>query len=177
MQGCSGIVLSTNQNDFFYVFFHRISHLGIFKDIRPYVCKKYQKINNKILIRSKSISGGISTWRKDVFEHIQFDKINDFHLLEDIEFSTRVFKFYSNNLYINPAVRLIHNSSPLGRDFDFTKNKRKAKELILFYKKNYNIYFALINTTWLFVCLILQSLINSFKLGQLNANKGLFSGI
>ena len=74
-------------------------------------------------------------------------------------------------------MRLIHNSSPLGRDFDFAKNKRKAKELILFYKKNNNNYFALINTTWLFLCLILQSLINSVKLAQLNVTKGLFAGI
>jgi GT2 family glycosyltransferase len=177
MKGCCGIVLNLNKVNNFYIFSHRLSHLGIFKDIRPNVFKQNQKVYNKKIIRSQSISGGISTWCKDVFDHIQFDKFNDFHLLEDIDFSTRVFKYYSNHLYINPAVRLIHNCSPLGRDFDFTKNKRKAKELILFYKKNCNNSFAFINITWLLVCLILQSIIISFKLGKLNAIRGLFAGI
>lgn len=177
MKGCCGIVINTNETNKFYVFLHRISHLGIFKDIRPYIFKKHQKNYSKNLIRSQAISGGISTWSKDVFDYIQFDKFNNFHLLEDIDFSTRVFKFYSNDLYINPAVRLIHNSSPLGRDFDFTKNKRKAKELILFYKKNGNNYFALINITWLFTCLIAQSLINTIKSGEFKATRGLYAGI
>ena len=177
MKGCSGIVIANKEDNIFYVFMHRVSHLGIFKDIRPSVFKKYQKNSSNILIRSSTISGGISTWRKEVFNHVKFDKNNGFHLLEDIDFSTRVFKFYSKDLYINPAVRLIHNSSPLGRDFDFTKNKRKAKELITFYKKNKNHNFALYNITWLIICLIGQSFINDIKLGEFNRTKGLLAGI
>ncbi len=177
MKGCSGLVVNTKEKNNFYVFMHRISHLGIFKDIRPSVFKKNQKIYTKNLIRSRAISGGISTWRKDVFNHIKFDKKNGFHLLEDIDFSTRVFKFYSKDLYINPAVRLIHNSSPLGRDFDFTKNKRKAIELITFYKKNKNHKFALINIIWLLICLLGESFTNDIQLGKFNGTKGLLVGI
>ncbi len=177
MKGCCGIVVNKNNTNKFYVLLHRITHQGIFKDIRPYVFKKSQKNYYKHLIRSQAISGGISTWRKDVFDHIKFDKKNGFHLLEDIVFSTMVFKFYSKELYINPAVRLIHNSSVLGRDFEFTKNKKKAKELILFYKKNNYAKFALINIIWLLMCLIGQSIINDILLGKWNSLKGLFAGI
>ena len=55
------------------------------------------------LIPSDYISGGLSAYRREVFEAVPFDVENGFFALEDIDFSTRVARAYGSRLYINPT--------------------------------------------------------------------------
>lgn len=177
MKGCSGIVLNNAESGKYYSFLHKLSHLGIFNDIRPSIFTKYKNSKEINLINSNALSGGISIWSKEVFNNVKFDTLNNFHLLEDIDYSNRVYEFYSSELYINTAVRLVHNTSPLGREFNFIKNKRKAKEYIIFYKKFRHRYFSFFNILWLLFCLLLQSLYLSVLARNLSLFSGLLAGI
>jgi GT2 family glycosyltransferase len=129
------------------------------------------------LIQSNTISGGLSAWRSEVFKKIQFDYSNGFHMLEDVEFSTRVAEQYPDQLYINTEVRLAHYFSPSGREAEFHKQRRKAIEYILFYKKRKKYQFAKINTYWLFIGLFFSAFVISIKYRNTQAVKGFFEGI
>lgn len=177
MKGCSGIVLNITETGNYYPILHKLSHQGIFNDIRPSIFTKYKNLKELNLIKSNALSGGISIWSMEVFNTIKFDTINNFHLLEDIDFSNRVYEFYSSELYINTAVRLVHNTSPLGREFNFIKNKRKAREYLIFYKKFSYRYFSFFNILWLLFCLLLQSLYLSIRTRNFSLLTGLLAGI
>jgi len=129
------------------------------------------------LIPSNTISGGLSAWKREVFEKIKFDVLNGFHMVEDIEYSTRVADLYPNQLFINSKVRLAHNFSPAGRDAEKQKQRRKAIEFIMFYKKRSNKNFAILNLCWLFFGLFVSSIVISLKYRNFDAIQGLSGGI
>ncbi len=118
MVGCSGFITNQPNSSNIYKCLFTIFHRGIFKDPRMSLSYKYNGYNNK-LIPSNMLSGGISAWRSEVFNQIQFDVKNNFHMYEDIEFSTRVAELFNDRLFINPNARLAHYLSPIpiGRSF------------------------------------------------------------
>ena len=81
------------------------------------------------MIRCDVLSGGLSCWRRRLFEVVEFDTTNGFFMLEDIEFSTRVVRAMGHHLYINPQARLEHHCSPVNRDRHGTRQRRKMIEL------------------------------------------------
>jgi len=176
MVGCCGVVTNPPFTSTNYLFFHNLFHKGIFRDKRPTIFASYSK-SQVNLISSNTISGGVSAWKREVFEKIKFDVLNGFHMLEDIEFSTRVADLYPNQLYINSKVRLAHYFSPSGRDAELQKQRRKAIEYIMFYKKQSNKRFAIFNLCWLFFGLFISSIVISFKYRNLDAIQGLSGGL
>jgi glycosyltransferase involved in cell wall biosynthesis len=174
--GCCGVVTNPPFTNLYYLFFHNLFHRGIFKDKRPSIFANYAK-SHLSLIPSNTISGGLSAWKSEVFEKIKFDVLNGFHMVEDIEFSTRVADSYPNQLYINSKVRLAHNFSPSGRDAEQQKQRRKAIEYIMFYKKHSNKNFAIFNLCWLFFGLLISSIVISLKYRNFDAIQGLSGGI
>jgi len=179
MLGCSGIVTNPPKVDNIYLLFHKIFHRGIFEDRRPMI---YAKTNSEseMLIESNALSGGLSAWRKEVFDHVRFDTRNGFHMIEDFEFSRRAIDFFGNHFFINTKARLAHNFSPANRDVLDKKHQRKTVEYIIFYKKNRFSKYALINMIWLYIGLcidaVAQSLSNKTTLPLRGIMKGAVYG-
>jgi GT2 family glycosyltransferase len=133
--GCSGIITNASSNGRFYRIIYKIFHRGIFIDPRPDIYANIDNSNHE-LVKTNVINGGLSAWRKSIFEDIKFDYYNKFHMMEDFEYSFRVNHLFPDALYINPKARLVHNFSPLNRDNKILSFEKKIFEYIVFYKKN-----------------------------------------
>jgi len=177
MLGCCGVV--TNQSKtlpLYSVLFH-FFHIGIFADPRVTFNFLPRKLNKKSLILSDKLSGGISAWKKNVFNSISFDLYNDFHMFEDIDFSTRVAKHFGKCLYINPNVRLAHYCSQINRDVLDIRQRRKVRESFTYYKKRKDWPSATISFYWLLIGMLLEALFQSFSSVSLKPIHGYLLGL
>jgi len=176
MIGCCGVISNLPSHPFGYEFIFHFFHRGIFKDHR--VGLSFQLNAHKhALISSNMLSGGLSAWRREVFAVIPFDVKNGFHMLEDIDFSTRVAAHYGQRLYINPNARLAHYSSPLNREVLGTRQRRKLIEYILFFKKRRLQPWATFAFFWLLVGLFFEVIFQAITLRSFDVLCGFFSGI
>ena len=175
MMGCSGFITNQPNSNSVYKILFAIFHLGIFADPRMRLCTKYYGYDNP-LIASNMISGGTSAWRRVVFDYTKFDVANGFHMYEDVDFSTRVAKYYIDALFINPNARLAHYFSPIGRDFLGVRQRRKLKECFLYYKKRKNWNWAKSSFVWLLVGLFLESIVQSLVKKSIDPVFGYFLG-
>ena len=162
MIGCSGVITNPPKNSYVYKFLFVIFHRGIFKDKRIVVNRNFSRPDND-LIESDMLSGGLSAWRREVFDKIEFDILNDFHMFEDIDFSTRVANHFGNRLFINPNARLAHYFSPINRDVLDKKQRRKVKECFTYYKKRKDWPHAAISFYWLLLGMLLEAIFQSFS--------------
>lgn len=176
MLGCSGVVTNPPKAGKLYLFFYNMFHRGIFEDGRPTV---YANINSgsKALIESKELSGGLSAWRKEVFDHVGFDVKNGFHMLEDFEFSRRATVYFGRRFFINPKARLAHNFSPINRDILDIKQNRKVTEYILYYKKNSSSPYSLTAMVWLLLGLFIDAFAQSMRCRTLLPLLGTITGL
>jgi GT2 family glycosyltransferase len=134
MIGCSGIQTNPPRTSPLYVAAHDVFFRGIFRDGR--VRHTLEALDGRAgLIACDVLSGGLSCWRRHVFVQVTFDVANGFHLLEDMEFSTRVVQAFGHHLYINPRARLEHVGSPVNRDLHGARQRRKTCEALMFYRK------------------------------------------
>jgi GT2 family glycosyltransferase len=177
IMGISGIVTNIERNKFYLIIF-KIFHLGIYSDPRVDVFKNRDCNGKGRLICSNYISGGISSYRKVVFEKIEFDLKNKFFTMEDIEFSVRAADFFGKNkFFICTNVCLKHYMSPINREILFDRWKRKSHEFILFYKKNKRKKYAFLFLLWLMIALILESILAGFRKISYKPFLGLIVGI
>ena len=116
-----------------YAAFHALFHRGVFDDPRPWIYVTLQG-RGSAAIPSHALSGGLSAWRKEVFDEVPFDTANGFHMLEDLDFSTRVRARFGDRLAILPGARLEHHFAPAGRAAMGTRERRKVIEFITFYR-------------------------------------------
>ncbi len=136
MLGCSGVITNQPYQSGFYRVMHGIFFRGIFKDPRVQIFgQKHDVAGDELLIPCDVLSGGLSAWRRQVLLEIPFDVANGFFMFEDMEYSTRVVKAYGHRLYINPSARLEHHMAAANRDPHGYRQRRKLKEVVLFYKK------------------------------------------
>lgn len=133
MCGCSGVITNPPRSSRLYRAAHPLFFRGIFDDPRVGLTAKALK-GSTDLIPCHVLSGGLSCWRKHVFDHVRFDTRNGFHWFEDMEFAARVVRALGPHLYINPQARLEHHGSPVNRDTDGMRHRRKMTEAIVFYK-------------------------------------------
>lgn len=110
-------------------------------------------------IYSDKISGGISGWRKIIFKKINFDKKNNFHLFEDVDFSVRVNKIWPKSTIVTTSAKVVHKWSKINRNKDIKLLELKLIEAYKFYKKNDDNFF---NTDFL-IFILGQLLICLFK--------------
>jgi len=134
MVGCGGVITNPPASSSIYLTAHRFFFRGIFRDPRPAVFAHAEARRDQ-LIRCDILSGGVSAWRRDVFEKVPFDTRNGLHMFEDMDFATRVVRTFGHHLYVNPLARLAHYGSPLNRDVHGARQRRKVSEAITFYKK------------------------------------------
>ncbi len=137
MWGCSGIITNMARSSRVYLAAQAVFFRGIFRDPRlPLTARALNGTSQ--LTACDVLSGGVSSWRRNVFEHVQFDTANGFFMFEDMEFSTRVVRALGHHLYINPRARLLHLASAVNRDRHGTRQRRKLREALIFYKKRRN---------------------------------------
>lgn len=181
MCGTSGVVTNTPRPSLAYVFFHELFHCGIFDDPRPRVyadlARQKSDMSQSILIRSPALSGGLSAWRKEVFERVPFDLASGFHMIEDIDFSIRVQREFGPCLYINPRARLAHNFALAGRDSFGRRESRKVREFITFYKKHRRDFRDNFWLVWLLLGITLASGAVSLRHMTAKPVAGVFTGI
>ena len=181
MQGTSGVVTNTPRPGSAYVFFHELFHRGIFDDPRPRVYADLARQGSDAfqsrLILSPALSGGLSAWRRGVFQQVSFDLTSGFHMIEDIDFSIRVQREFGPCLYINPRARLAHNFAPAGRDSFGRRESRKVREFITFHRKHRRDFRDTFWLAWLLMGIAIASCAVSLRHVTLKPIAGVFTGI
>jgi len=176
MIGCCGVVTNPPKVSFLYEFLFKIFHRGIFEDNRINMHGKYSGNNNN-LMQSNMLSGGVSAWRREVFDNVEFDIVNGFHMYEDIDFSTRVARHYGSRLFINPNAKLAHYCSPINRDVLDIRQRRKLTECFTYYKKRKDWPNATISFYWLLLGMFLEAIFQSFSSLSLKPIQGYLLGL
>lgn len=161
MVGCSGIITNPFSQPPAYNFIFHFFHRGIFRDKRLMIYGQYNGIGHDLIVSDK-ISGGLSAWRRDVFKVVSFDPSNNYFMLEDIDFSTRVVEKFGQKLYINPNARLEHHWSPVNRDLMAIRQQKKMIESITFYKQRRTWPYAHLSMAWLLTGLFFEAIFKSF---------------
>ena len=175
--GCSGIVSNIRRSGFYEIMF-KIFHRGLFFDKRVDVVKFRDCKGDGTLITSTHISGGLSSYRKEVFQKIKYDLYNDFFYCEDIEFSIRASDYFGQERFVIATnVCLSHFMSSINRDVLEPRWRRKTSEFILLYKKNKEKKFSLIFVLWLMLGLFFEAIYASFKQVNLGPIIGYFRGL
>ena len=151
-------------------------HRGIFKDKRIDVNGLYNGYTNR-LIKSDMLSGGVSAWRREVFDKVEFDVASGFHMFEDIDFSTRAARHFGNRLFINPNARLAHYCSPINRDVLDIRQRRKVRECFTYYKKRKDWPSAAISFYWLLLGMLLEAIFQSFSCLSFKPIQGYMLGL
>lgn len=165
MLGCSGVVTSVADQGPVYRWLFKLFHRGIFYDPRVNLHGFCKDTDGGRLIPSRYLSGGLSAYRQEVFNQVRFDIVNDFFMLEDIEFSTRAAKVFGDRrFYINTAVRLEHHMSPVNRERLGPRWERKLREYVCFYKKHRKESWACVHLTWLLIGLGLEAMYASLRM-------------
>ena len=176
MIGCCGIITNPPKANFLYRFLFNIFHRGIFNDNRMKIRSVYHGYDHN-LIESNMLSGGVSAWRREVFDNVEFDVANGFHMFEDIDFSTRVAQHYGNRLFINPNARLAHYCSPINRDVLDIRQRRKVRECFTYYKKRKDWPSAAISFYWLLLGMLLEAIFQSFSCLSFKPIQGYMLGL
>lgn len=177
MKGCSGVITHAPLWTVSYRFFFHLFHRGIFFDPRGNFHNKHGQ-SERVMYKSNYLSGGISAYKKEVFEKIGFDKCNDFHMFEDIEFSTRAAQLFGQqSFFINSGMRLDHNMSPINRASLGPRWRRKLRETLCFYKKRSGQVWALQYLLWLLVGACIEAVVSSFRLRNTGPIRGTIRGI
>ena len=159
--GCCGVI-SNIYSGILYEYLFKLFHRGIFYDSRLNIGKNRDCQGLGELLPSRYLSGGISCYRKEVFEKVKFDTVNDFFMLEDIDFSTRAADFFGDEyFFISTNMCLEHNMSPINRMQLKERWQRKLCEYITFYKKHSNKRWSLVNLIWLLIGMLGESVVSS----------------
>jgi GT2 family glycosyltransferase len=176
MLGCCGVVVDVGPMPSGYVSFFQTFHRGIFMDPRVGV-HGHVVGKGHALIPSPTLSGGLSAWRREVFATISFDTVNDFFMLEDIEFSTRAAMELGPRFFINPNARLEHHASLVNRARLSARQRRKIREYIVFYKKRKTWPMATSSLAWLMLGLFFESLFQALRYRSPSLVVNFFAGI
>lgn len=176
MVGCCGVVTNPPRQTIAYEILFKIFHRGIFMDPRVAIYGRFSGRENQ-LIPSDMLSGGLSAWRREVFQAVKFDVVNGFHMFEDIDFSTRVARYFGPRLYINPNARLEHHCSPVNREVLGPRQRRKLTECIVYYKKRADRPGATFAFYWLLCGMLLESIFQSYSARSTGPVLGYFVGL
>jgi GT2 family glycosyltransferase len=164
MIGCSGLITNSPNTSIFYKFFYNFFHVGIFYDPRANIKKD---VSLKF-IPCYVLSGGITAWRKSVFDLVPFDLKNKFFMLEDYEFCSRVNKFKIGDCCINTLATVTHLYSPINRPQENIRLLTKTKEYVLFYRTRRSWNFSHISFLWLLIGLFSESFLRAIMSVSIN---------
>jgi len=107
-----GVVVNEHPKNILSLFLFELFHVGCFRDER----RRAELARSRKIIKSRNISGGISTFRRDVFNNVSFIASNNMFAFEDIEFSWRVNDYYGfGSTFIDTGIKINHLLSDINR--------------------------------------------------------------
>lgn len=137
MTAANGLILNAPKESFFRRLVFELTHFGLYKDNRRKVF--YQLIDKKgdqlLPQKLNALSGGLTFYKKEIFEKAPFDVKNRFHAYEDKEHSVRVALYFPDSMYLIPRARLYHYHAASNRESDVLKTKNDTIEVIKMFKK------------------------------------------
>jgi glycosyltransferase involved in cell wall biosynthesis len=176
VMGCCGVI-SNISSGALYEYLFKLFHRGIFYDSRLNIGKNRDCQGLGVLLPSRYLSGGISCYRKEVFEKVKLDIVNDLFMLEDIDFSTRAADFFGDKyFFISTNMCLEHNMSPINRPQLKERWQKKIREYITFYKKHSDKRWSLVNLIWLLIGMFGESVVSSVLLMNIGPLRGTMIG-
>ena len=165
IKGANGLILNKSKQNIFKKTLFNLTHIGLYKDDRG---KTIKTIDKDKPIQVNTLSGGISSWRREIFNNTQFDNKNFFHFMEDVEFSIRFKKKYKAGAYLIPNAELFHYHIESNAE-----NKKKqilmhVKECFMIFKKNRRFSILGLDLTLILLYYLIYSIYFSFKNKNIN---------
>lgn len=176
MMGCCGLVTNPPPMPWGYDVIFHLFHRGFFRDAKVGTFGNYRG-RGHALIPCNLPSGGMSAWRREVFQRVPFDTQNGFFMLEDMDFTTRAVMTFGPRLYINPNARLAHNISMTNRIVLGPRQRRKLTEYITIYRTRRQWPWIGLSLAWLLVGLLFEALFQSLKVRSPGPVLGYFGGV
>jgi len=167
MIGANGVILNAPVESFFKRLLFRFTHFGLYKDNRQRVIRSLaaNKVKPQLV---DALSGGLSTWHKDVFNTVSFDIKNKFHAYEDKEFSIRIERAFPKQMFIVPQAKLYHYHAAGNRQSLLRRTHNDVIEVWMLFKKNGNYYWLGLDFFVLIMGLFCNALFLSLR--QFNFN-------
>ena len=167
MIGLNGIILNAPKEGLLKRLIFGFTHFGLYKDNRQSVILSLKE--GTIQPQSvNTLSGGLSTWKKEVFDTVTFDTKNKFHAYEDKEFSIRIERAFPKRMFIVPQAKLYHYHSAGNRQSLLRRTQNDLVEVWKLFKKNGNYNWLGLDFIVLLFGLLLNALMLSLK--HLNIN-------
>ena len=167
MIGLNGVILNAPKEGLLKRLIFRFTHFGLYKDNRQSVIRSLKE--GTIQPQSvDTLSGGLSTWKKEVFGTVTFDTKNKFHAYEDKEFSIRIERVFPNRMFIVPQAKLYHYHAAENRQSLLRRTQNDLVEVWKLFKKNGNYNWLGLDFIVLLFGLLLNALMLSLK--HLNIN-------
>jgi GT2 family glycosyltransferase len=165
MIGLNGVILNAPKEGLLKRLIFRFTHFGLYKDNRQSVIRSLKEGTSQPQ-SVDALSGGLSTWKKEVFDTVSFDTKNKFHAYEDKEFSIRIERAFPKQMFIVPQAKLYHYHAAGNRQSLLRRTQNDVVEVWKLFKKsgNYN---------WLgldFIVLLFGLLINALLLSLKHLN-------
>lgn len=165
MIGLNGVILNAPKEGLLKRLIFRLTHFGLYKDNRQSVIRSLKEGISQPQ-RVDALSGGLSTWKKEVFDTVSFDTKNKFHAYEDKEFSIRIERAFPKQMFIVPQAKLYHYHAAGNRQSLLRRTQNDVVEVWKLFKKNGNY-------NWLgldFIVLLFGLLINALMLSLKHLN-------
>jgi len=179
IKGANGLILNAPRESILKRFIFGITHFGLYKDNRRESLYKLidKKQKRQLPIKLNTLSGGLTFYRKEIFERVPFDDINKFHAYEDKEHSIRFYLKYPNSMYLIPKSRLYHYHAQTNRESELTKVKNDNIEIIKLFKKFKKKSLFGIDLIFLLGGLFFYALIKGVRYKNVNYLLNFFNGI
>lgn len=167
MIGVNGVILNAPNQGVLKRLIFRLTHFGLYKDNRQNVIRS---LSPKTVQPQAvdALSGGLSTWRKEVFDKVSFDTKNKFHAYEDKEFSIRIERAFPKQMFIVPQAKLYHYHAAGNRQSLLRRTHNDVVEVWKLFKKNGNYNWLGLDLIVLLFGLLINALVLSLK--HLNIN-------
>lgn len=176
IKGANGVILNAPFQNKIRQLIFRITHFGIYKDNRQQVINPLNKsISNPIALNT--LSGGLSSWRKEVFEKVSFDTKNHFHAYEDKEFSIRIEQVFPKGMFLIPNAKLNHYHAQSTRESLIRRIQNNVIEVWLLFKKNGNYNFLGLDLFTLLLGLFISAFLLTLKHREINFLSAYFKGL
>lgn len=165
MTAANGLILNAPKESFIRRLVFELTHFGLYKDNRRKVF--YQLIDKKgdqlLPQKLNALSGGLTFYKKEIFEKAPFDVKNKFHAYEDKEHSVRVALYFPDSMYLIPRARLYHYHAKTNRESELNKVKNDNIEIIKIFKKYKNLSLLGIDLIILLLGLFFYAILKAVK--------------
>ncbi|MBI4680351.1 MAG: glycosyltransferase family 2 protein, partial [Nitrospirae bacterium] len=179
--GLSGIITNLKIG-WTETFIRKIFEIGIFADKRIFVYSN-PKYHNYEVVEVAFLPGGLTSFKKEVFQDFQFDEnFLQYGLSEDVDFSFRVSQRYK--IAITPKARLMHICSESGKADDGKFRENLVLSMHYFFRKNLrkNIFnyfcFTWLNVGFIYNAVLMAVFKHDFNvlIGNINGIKKIIKG-